>query len=106
MTEIGMEKIQKYSSSLATRLYQGLQALGNPIKILTPEEEKSRNTMVSFIIEGYDFEDFGKQASKNKFRIRLVPESNLNAIRVSTHVYNNEDEVDSFLGLVSDIIKS
>jgi selenocysteine lyase/cysteine desulfurase len=106
MQNIGMDKVEDYSSSLAEKLFYGLMAIGDPVEILTPEEKRSRSTMITFRIRDYDYKLFGKAASENKFRIRLVPESGLNAIRISTHIYNNEEEVDKFLYLVSDLVKS
>jgi L-cysteine/cystine lyase len=35
--------------------------------------------------------------SKEGFRIRQVPESKLDAIRISTHVYNTKADIESFL---------
>jgi len=106
MQHIGMDKVEYYSTSLADKLFEGLKAIGDPVEILTPEEKISRSTMVTFRIRDYDYKLFGKVASEKKFRIRLVPESGLNAIRISTHIYNNEEEVDTFLRMVSDLVKS
>jgi selenocysteine lyase/cysteine desulfurase len=106
MQNIGMNKVESYSSKLADRLFEGLLTIGGPIELLTPEEKKSRSTMITFRIKDYDYKLFGKQANEQKFRIRLVPESGLNAIRISTHIYNNEEEVDTFLQMVSDLVKS
>jgi selenocysteine lyase/cysteine desulfurase len=103
---IGMEKVEAYSCGLSDRLYKGLQDLGDPVELLTPFEEKSRSTMVTFRISGMDYKAFGEEARNNKFRIRLVPESGLEAIRISTHIYNNTDEVDRFVEMVSKLVKS
>ncbi|MEO9886528.1 MAG: hypothetical protein ABJR05_02770 [Balneola sp.] len=38
--------------------------------------------------------------SKEGFRTRVVPESKLDAIRISTHIYNTKEEIDRFLEVV------
>lgn len=106
MQNIGMKKVESYSSNLADRLFDGLKGIGDPVEILTPDEKRGRSTMITFRIKDYDYKSFGKLASEQKFRIRLVPESGINAIRISTHIYNNKEEVDMFLRMVSDLVKS
>ena len=101
---IGGARMSAYSCGLATSLMEGLNSLGRGVEILTPQEEGSRSAMVGFRLPGIGFREFGRIASENKFRIRLVPESGLNSIRVSTHVYNNRSEVDRFVSLVEKVI--
>ncbi len=104
LEEIGMAKIEERIRALATHLQKGLTALGSKIQMLTPLEAKSRISMITFKIEGTDFKEFNTIAAKNKFRIRVVPESNLNAIRISTHIYNSFEEIDRFVALVKTLV--
>jgi len=97
---IGMRKIEERVRELSTHLQQQLLTLGSKIEMLTPQEPESRLSMISFRIQGMDFTEFNTLASKNKFRIRMVPESGLNALRISTHIYNSYDEIDRFFALV------
>jgi selenocysteine lyase/cysteine desulfurase len=39
-------------------------------------------------------------AAENKIRIRSVPENGINCLRVSSHIYNNREELDALLDLV------
>ena len=39
MEEIGMKRVEDYSTGLSQHLYSGLQEIGDPLEILTPEEE-------------------------------------------------------------------
>ena len=106
MDGIGMEKVEAYSSGLTDQLFNGLREIGHPVEILTPSEMSSRGTMVTFRIKDRDYKTFGQMASERKFRIRLVPESGLDAIRISTHIYNNRGQVDEFVSMVSDFVKA
>lgn len=105
MNDIGMPLVESYSRGMATLLRNNLANLDGDLEILTPEEEISRSTMVTFRLPDMHYRDFGELASENKFRIRLVPESKLNAIRISTHIYNNKDEIDRFTSLVAKVIR-
>jgi selenocysteine lyase/cysteine desulfurase len=100
LDDIGMSKIEVRVKELATRLQQGLLQLGDKIEMFTPQESKSRGAMITFKIPRIASTAFNAIAGENRFRIRVVPESGLNAIRISTHVYNNESDVDRFVKLV------
>jgi L-cysteine/cystine lyase len=100
---IGMENIVRRGSSLARRLQDGLLALGDRVEMLTPTEERSRGFVIGFRLKNMPYDKFGEHAAKKKFRIRLVPESHLNSIRVSTHLYNSPAEVDAFLEAVKEV---
>lgn len=104
MNQIGMKKIESYTRSLSSYLYNQLQSLGDKVELLSPPEEASQSTMTTFKIPGTDYRKFGKYAAKNKFRIRFVPESGLDAIRISTHIYNNKGDVEKFFNIVSDYL--
>ncbi|HLX12117.1 MAG TPA: aminotransferase class V-fold PLP-dependent enzyme, partial [Bacteroidota bacterium] len=97
---IGMDNIVAHGNALATHLQQELLKLGDKVEMLTPTEDKSRGFVVGFRMKNMDYQKFGELATKNNFRIRLVGESHLNSIRISTHVYNNMAEVDKFVALV------
>ena len=58
---------------------------------------------MGFRLKNMAYDKFGEHAVKKGFRIRLVPESHLNSIRVSTHIYNTIDEVDRFVGAVKEV---
>ncbi len=100
MQSIGMQKVENRIRALSTHLYDGLKDLGAGIELLTPSEASSRISMITFKIKGTDYREFNSLAGKSRFRIRVVPESNLQALRISTHIYNNFDEIDRFISLV------
>ncbi len=102
---IGMDAVSAYGNGLASLLQRQLLELGDRIEMLTPVEQQSRGSMIGFRLKSLPNDKFGELASKNGFRIRLVPESHLNSIRISTHIYNNEDEVMRFVGLVRDAVE-
>jgi selenocysteine lyase/cysteine desulfurase len=98
-----MENIGGRGTALAARLQKGLLALGDRVEMLTPTEDRSRGMVVGFRLKKIAYDKFGEHAAKKGFRIRLVAESHLNSVRVSTHMYNNAREVDAFLAAVDEV---
>ena len=101
MNSIGKEEIQNYTLKLASSLSGQLTQL-EKVELLSSTEPESMSAMVGFRIKGMDYQEFGRIASKAGFRIRLVGESGLNSIRISTHIFNNEAEVGSLVKLVAE----
>jgi L-cysteine/cystine lyase len=60
--------------------------------------------MVTFKPKNMDYQEAGGLISKEGFRIRQVPESKLDAIRISTHIYNSKAEIDSFLDATKNVL--
>jgi len=100
---IGTENVVHRGNALAGHLQRELLKLGDKVEMLTPTEDQSRGSIVGFRLKNMPHDKFGEHASKKGFRIRLVGESHLNSIRVSTHMYNNFDEVNKFLDAVKEV---
>ena len=94
---VGMDNIIRRAKGLAGYLQSELLKLGDKVEMLTPTEEQSRGFVTSFRLKNMAFDKFNEYISGKGFRIRVVPESHLNCIRISTHLYNNYDEVNRFL---------
>jgi selenocysteine lyase/cysteine desulfurase len=97
---IGMEHIERRGKGLAGMLQEELLKLGDRVEMITPTEERSRGSIIGFRMKNMAYDKFGEYAAKKGFRIRLVPESHLNSIRISTHLYNNPEEVMKFVEAV------
>lgn len=95
--QIGRSKVEARVRELNQFLFDGLNELSSKLEILTPKEKESRISVISFRPKTMDFNTCGEALGKAGFRIRLVPEGNVNAVRVSTHIYNTKVELDSFL---------
>lgn len=100
METIGKEEVENYTLNLASYLTHQLIGLGNKVELLSSTEPESMSAMVGFRLNGVDYKEFGRAASKAGFRIRLVGESGLNSIRISTHIFNNKEEIDGLVGLI------
>ncbi len=99
---IGSDRLYKRNKQLSEKFYSGLTDLPK-VKLLSPEEEKYRSSIITFKIEGRNYRDVASELSEKRIRVRVVPEAGLEAIRASFHVYNNEKEVDLVINAIKEI---
>lgn len=97
---IGIQNIHQRITSLAGYFQQEVMQLGDKIEMLTPTEQKSRGAVIAFKFKNIAYDKFYNIAAENKIRIRMVPENGINCVRVSSHIYNNRDELNKLLELV------
>ncbi len=97
---IGAQNIYNRIKHLGKYTQDNLLALGDKVELITPTEERSRAAVNGFRVKGVDFQKVYRLCSDAKIRIRAVSENNLNSLRVSTHIYNNKQEVDSFIDVI------
>lgn len=97
---IGMQRIHERITGLAAYTQQQLMAAGDRIEMLTPTEQQSRGAVIGFRIRGVDAQKFYHDALEKKVRIRYVAENGLDSLRVSTHIYNNREEIDTLVEMV------
>ena len=95
LQSIQMERVAGRITALNQQLYDGLKN-NKKFTILTPEESTSRAGILSFNVEGNDRLIYDK-LRKEKWILRFVGESGLNCIRVSTHIYNNEEQIETLI---------
>ncbi len=103
-TQIGKDRVETRLQTLNQYLLDGLLELNNKLDILTPLEKESRIALLTFRPKNMPYQVCGDELGKAGFRIRQVPEGKVNAIRVSTHVYNTKEEVDAFLAALTRIL--
>ncbi len=97
---IGKQVIEDRIKYLAGYLREGLKTLGSNVELVTPEEPLSRGAVTAFRLKNMTMQKFQENAMKENFTIRTVPENNVNVIRISTHIYNQKEEIDAFVDLV------
>lgn len=97
---IGMKNINERILSLAAYAQKQLLDMGGKIEMLTPTEAESRGGVIGFRIKNADGMQFYNDALKDKIRIRYVAENGLNSLRVSTHIYNNTEEIDRLMEMI------
>lgn len=105
MENIGMENIENRVRDLGSYTRKKLELIPE-IEFLTPAEEKSRAAVNGFRLKGLTYQQVTEAAAKENIRIRGVAEAGLNSIRVSTHVYNQKEEIDALSEVLTQLAKS
>ncbi len=103
-SSIGKKKIENRIRELNSYLFDGLSDLSSKLDVLTPSEEASRICMVTFKPKNHEYRAFANALGSKGFRVRVVPESHLDAIRISTHIYNSKTELDNLLEAVKGLV--
>lgn len=103
MDDIGTAVVQQRILQLSDHLTRSLLEADLPIDLLSAEEESSRSGMVGFRHNTDDYQENFNRALQSGFRIRMVPESGLDSLRISTHIYNNENELDGFVAFLKEL---
>jgi selenocysteine lyase/cysteine desulfurase len=103
---IGTDRVERRCRGLATRLDAGLRAQPG-VRVVSPAAPEVRSAMVSFLVDGVKGAEVVERLWKmGPVRVRLVGENNLDYVRLSTHVYNNPDEVDRVVAMVGEIART
>lgn len=98
--QIGPARIAQYGAEMATRLVAELSAIPG-ISVLTPRGPDLRGSMTTIAHARADAGRlFGYLAGQHHLRCRPVTEQNLNAVRISTHVFNHHRDCDRVIAAV------
>jgi len=100
---IGLRNIHNRIKYLGKYTQDRLLEFGDKVELLTPTEERSRCAVNGFRVKGILYTKFYDLCAENKIRIRSVAENGLNSLRVSTHIYNNKDEVDKLMDVIKKV---
>ena len=104
LQKIGMENVWKRDQSLSTRLFTGLKSIPY-VTVLSPESKTERSALVTFKHEKVPYGDLQRHLDTYKLRTRGVGEGGVNALRISTHLYNMPEEVDRALEAIKSAYK-
>ncbi|MDG2255233.1 MAG: aminotransferase class V-fold PLP-dependent enzyme [Opitutaceae bacterium] len=103
---IGLERIEAYGSGLATYLQSKLLEIDS-VRILTPSDPKMRRSITTFASSKVPFDRLTNGLMREyRMRCRQVTERGLDAVRVSTHIFNSKNECDRVADAVAEILKS
>jgi len=106
MSEIGLDRVRKRGLELAARLREGLEQISS-VQILTPRSESISASIITFKSSEMEYSELNRALSSDfKLRLRIVTEVELNAIRVSLHVFNSMQEVDQVIEGVRATLKA
>ncbi|MGD8319274.1 MAG: aminotransferase class V-fold PLP-dependent enzyme [Gemmatimonadota bacterium] len=97
---LGMDRVEARVRHLRSILRRGLEEIPG-LTVTTPASEALCAGMVSFHVEGIDALDLQAHLARtDKVRTRVVSEYGLGWMRLSTHVYNQPEEIHRVLELL------
>jgi len=75
------------------------------ITVITPKDASMRRAITTFRSDRMDFDELNNRMSREfALRCRRVTEVGLNAVRVSTHIFNSEQDCDRVAEAVAKIV--
>jgi selenocysteine lyase/cysteine desulfurase len=75
-------------------------------ELLSPIEREYRSSMITFRVPAKSLNDVMTAFSKDNIHVRPVGEAGLNAVRVSFHLYNDQNDLDRVLSSIKKIVKN
>lgn len=107
ITTIGQERIAVRGKAMATYFRNRLKEEMPDIEILTPDDEDSYASIITFKSKKMPYSELQHKISEQKnIRLRGVGEHQLNAIRCSCHVYNNFADLDLLVETMKNILST
>ncbi|MCK5820353.1 MAG: aminotransferase class V-fold PLP-dependent enzyme [Bacteroidales bacterium] len=100
LSELGFDNIRSHNEELAEKLYQGLSE-NEDVYLISPEQREFRTSIISFGLSSMNYLDLAKKLGIAGFRVRVVFEAGLQAVRVSIHIYNSDEEIDALIEAVN-----
>ena len=103
---IGPERIAARGRALTAQIRAGLSKLRG-VEILTPASPAMSASMITFRGAAVPFDQlFARLLKEHAIRARPVSEQKLNALRVSTHMFNSPAECDALVVGMEKILRS
>ncbi len=103
INEIGLGVVRNRGMELSNALRQRLRALPG-ISILTPDHPELYGSMLTFRHVSVPYDRLNAHLSRSGLRCRVVTERNLDAVRLSPHVYTLMEDVDEVVSAVAEAI--
>ena len=98
MTTIGLDRINAHNLALRNRLFAALRSVPK-VQVVSAAPGPLATALLTFRLPG-NFESRAFQTTmrdKHHMELKVVPKNWMNGIRVSTHLFNTESEVDALV---------
>jgi selenocysteine lyase/cysteine desulfurase len=104
LDSVGLERVFQRGASLARRLREGVEGMAG-VEVLTPLDHSAAILTFRLPQEGGGGGEWVNRIRRDhRIRLRPVGEAGLNAVRASTHLFNTEDEVDSLVHILRELV--
>ena len=102
LSAIGMERIEAHNRALRDRLFAALQNVPK-VRVVSAPAGPLVTALVTFTlpadVESRAFQQMMR--SKHDIELKMVPKNWFNGIRVSTHLFNTEQDVDTLIATLT-----
>ncbi|MBN8587682.1 MAG: aminotransferase class V-fold PLP-dependent enzyme [Rhodothermia bacterium] len=105
LKEVGMKDIAEHGFGLARFLNHAIRAMPQ-MEVLSPLNPLLASAITTFRPRNGQTRTLYNHLMSHGFRVRSVSEANLNAIRISTHIYNHIDECINLLDTLQEFLAS
>lgn len=103
--EIGRDRIAARGRMLANRVRDGIARIDS-VEILTPADPRLRGSILTFRSSRLPYgKIFERLLADHRLRTRPVSEVGLDAIRVSTHLFNSVEECDHLVSALDEVLR-
>ena len=94
---VGLENIKQHGHRLVQSAINELRDIPN-VNVLTPHSPQDHASILTVRLYSMETSELQRYlAEEYRLRTRYVAEADLHALRISVHVYNNEEEVNRFI---------
>lgn len=104
LNQITMPRVEKRVKELSLKLRNELAHYFPQVQFLCPDEDVFRSGICCFKMSGKNSKDIFSELMNAKVRVRHIHEAQLDAVRVSCHIYNNESDIDRLISELKKII--
>jgi selenocysteine lyase/cysteine desulfurase len=98
VSTMGIDRIEVHNLALRNRLFAALQEVPK-VRVVSAPAGPLASALVTFMLpadrESRAFQEMMR--SKHNIELKMVPKNWMNGIRVSTHLFNTEQDVDSLI---------
>ncbi len=99
MNAVGIRNAWKHNKHLSEMFYKNIRQVPG-VELLSPSSEEYRSSIISIKLKHATGMKLFSLLDKNKIRVRIISEANLDGIRISFHIFNNEKEVEKLLNMI------
>lgn len=103
--EIGQERIRQRHRELSDRVREKFHGLPK-LSLVTPEHPELRGGLTAYRLDPIDLAAFRKTMFEtHRIEVPIIEHTEGNFLRVSTHFYNTEEEVDRLAALLPQLLR-
>jgi selenocysteine lyase/cysteine desulfurase len=103
LSDIGIDRVAERSRTLALRLQAGIRNLPG-LTLLSPRTNAQGSAITTIRMAQKPYNElFSLLMREHNMRTRVVTEEDLNALRISTHIFNTEDDIDALIEALTTI---